>query len=326
MEQKAALQYIFDEQANRWIPNPTVTPSGGAAVTIVGPNGVAADTGGMVSSIDPNSDNGQGLNVKAQVFLFDPGSNLSVVGRNTDNNTDAVATQTTGVFPSSSYTYGFNGATWDRIRSFGNNADNVATLTVGVQVVAAYQYAFDGATWDRLRSGANNADTVATLALGVRESNAYGYLFNGATFDRAREASATNVAALTGLGAQLSAAPGEWAINHTPAVNTVATITRAAGAAGVRHVCRSITATLIGLAAAAETTVLVNLRDGATGAGTILWSTRLLVTGTVGSQVGVSITGLNIPGTAATAMTLEFAAAGGASTFETVALTGYDVS
>jgi len=51
-----------------------------------------------------------------------------------------------------------------------------------------------------------------------------------------------------------------------------------------------------------------------------------LVTGTTGNETGVSLSNLNIVGTAATAMTLEFAAAGGASTFESVALTGYDAS
>lgn len=150
--------------------------------------------------------------------------------------------------------------------------------------------------------------------------------FNGATFDRIRTASAAVLAAFSSIGALLVSRPGEWAVNHTPAANTQATITKAAGAAGVRHVCTSISATLIGLAASAEATVLVNLRDGATGAGTILQSWRLLVVGGAGSETGIALTGLNIPGTAATAMTLEFAAAGGASTFETVAMTGYDAS
>lgn len=175
-----------------------------------------------------------------------------------------------------------------------------------------------------LLSDADAQDPVDQVGLSGVVARLQG--FDGATFDRLRTASATNIAAQSGLGAQISAPPGEWSINHTPAANTQATITRAAGAAGVRHVCKSITATLIGLAAAVEATVLVNLRDGATGAGTILWSTRLLVQGGTGAETGISLSGLNIVGSAATAMTLEFAAAGGANTFESVAMTGYDVS
>ena len=38
------------------------------------------------------------------------------------------------------------------------------------------------------------------------------------------------------------------------------------------------------------------------------------------------LAGLNIVGSANTAMTLEFAAAGGANTVESVAMTGYSVS
>ncbi len=185
-------------------------------------------------------------------------------------------------------------------------------------------YGFNGTTYDRIRSFANNADALAVSTLGTLGVSAFLRAFNGTTYDRVRTNSAATLSATTQPFAALHAAPGEWSINHTPAANTQATITRAAGAAGVRHVCRSISATLIGLAAAAEATVLVNLRDGATGAGTILRSWRLLVVGGTASEVGIEIAGLNILGSAATAMTIEFAAAGGANTFETVALSGYD--
>lgn len=168
-------------------------------------------------------------------------------------------------------------------------------------------------------------ETAATLTATANASYrvaSIAYSYNGAAFVRTLSASATTLATQAPNGAELAASPGEWSVPHTPAANTQATATRAA-VAGQRHVCRSISATLIGLAAAAETTVLVNLRDGTTGAGTILWSARLLVTGTTGSQTGIGLTGLNIVGSANTAMTLEFAAAGGASTFETVSITGY---
>jgi hypothetical protein len=131
--------------------------------------------------------------------------------------------------------------------------------------------------------------------------------------------------ALDSAGRQKVVSPLTWSIAHTPAANTQATITQAL-ASGFRHVATSISFTLAadtGIVAAA--TVLVNLRDGATGAGTILWSQRVSVPATAGSCTAISLGPLSVPGTAGTAMTLEFAAAGGASTFESVALTGYDV-
>lgn len=190
----------------------------------------------------------------------------------------------------------------------------------------SFLYGFNGSDFDRIRALSPADDNVEFEDLGAIVALAVPSLFNGTDSDRAREASADNLAAFSGLGAALNSSPGEWSINHTPAANTQATISRAAGGAGVRHVCKSITATLIGLAAAAEATVLVNLRDGATGAGTILWSARLLVQGTTGNETGIALSGLNIVGSAATAMTLEFSAAGGADTFESVAITGYDAS
>jgi len=209
--------------------------------------------------------------------------------------------------------------------ALSDNTDAQAVNTTrACPVLINRNYGFNGTTWDRLRSFANNADALAVSTLGTLGVSSFSRAFNGTTYDRLRTTSAATVSATTQPFNLATAHPGEWSINHTPAANTQATITRAAGAAGVRHVCRSITVTLIGLAAAAEATVLVNLRDGATGAGTILWSARLLVQGTVGRQETITLSNLNYFGTAATAMTLEFAAAGGANTFETVAVSGYD--
>lgn len=115
-----------------------------------------------------------------------------------------------------------------------------------------------------------------------------------------------------------------WGITHTPAANTVATISRAA-LTNQRHVadCVSMTFNSNGLDAAIE--VQINLRDGATGAGTILQSWEMstpAVTG--GGPAPIAYCGLGLPGTLGTAMTLEFTAAGGANTFESVALKGHD--
>ena len=120
------------------------------------------------------------------------------------------------------------------------------------------------------------------------------------------------------------AQPSMWAVQHTPATNTQATISKAAGGGTVRHVCTSISATISAPAAPTAAQVIVNLRDGATGAGTILLSWTGALQATAGDRWGVVLSGLNIVGTANTAMTLEFTAAGGANTYEQVAMSGYD--
>lgn len=200
-------------------------------------------------------------------------------------------------------------------------ADNITTAAL--LGTGAFNYGFDGTNWDRLRSFAGNADDIAAPTLGLLGQAAFNFAFDGTTYDRLRTGSAANISAATVAGALLTTQQGDWSVNHTPVANTQATITRAAGGAGVRHVCTSITFSLNALTTAAETTVLVNLRDGATGAGTILWSQRVHVI--PGGTTGIALAPLNIFGTANTAMTLEFAAAGGADTFESVAMTGHDV-
>ncbi len=164
--------------------------------------------------------------------------------------------------------------TAERVAQGGDNADAEAVQAQGFLEVAAKLYGFNGATMDRLRSGGDNADAIATATLGRLFAMTRGSLFNNATWDRARSGSAANLATLLSLGAALSVRPGEWSVNHVPAAATLATISRAAGAAGVRHVCTSIDAALVLPAAANQAAITLNLRDGATGAGTILWSRR----------------------------------------------------
>jgi hypothetical protein len=72
------------------------------------------------------------------------------------------------------------------------------------------------------------------------------------------------------------------------------------------------------------TTLTINLRDGASGAGTVLWTTNITAAATATNHGNLNFCDLNIPGSAATAMTLEFAA-GLANESESVTLSGYDV-
>lgn len=114
-----------------------------------------------------------------------------------------------------------------------------------------------------------------------------------------------------------------WNISHEPAANTQATISRAAAGAGVTNVCRGLTVTFASQAAAPTAIQLaVRVRDGATGAGTVLWASVLAVPATAGIVAGITRSGLWIQGTANTAMTLEFSVAGGANTIQTVSMEG----
>lgn len=113
--------------------------------------------------------------------------------------------------------------------------------------------------------------------------------------------------------------PTDFSVVSVPAVSTQATVTKAAQA-GMGHVCTGIYAAL--MAVAAQTIIALNLRDGVSGAGTILWSKQYVVP--INGILDINISDLSIKGTIGNAMTLEWSAAPVANNFESVTLTGYD--
>jgi hypothetical protein len=118
-----------------------------------------------------------------------------------------------------------------------------------------------------------------------------------------------------------------WTAIHEPAANTQATISKAAAGAGVRNVCTGLTVTLAATSTApAAVQLAVRLRDGATAVGTVIWAAVISVPATAGVSAGITRTNLWIPGTANTALTLEFSAAGGANTIQTVSMEGTTVA
>ena len=122
--------------------------------------------------------------------------------------------------------------------------------------------------------------------------------------------------------------PVTWSAVHTPATATQATATKIAGSAGVKHVATYLTyvysAGASAIAAAAP--LLINLRDGSTGAGTILWSAYVNIPAVAGQTTHGEVGPLAIVGSAATALTLEFSAAGGTNSYQSVTLLGYDTT
>jgi hypothetical protein len=115
-----------------------------------------------------------------------------------------------------------------------------------------------------------------------------------------------------------------FTVTNNPAANTAATCTHAA-VTGKQHVCQTIHVTFnAGAAAPTAVQVSVVLRDGPSNSGTVLWSSQMALPAVAGqASPVVEQSGLAIQGTTGNAMTLEFTAAGGANTFETVALTGF---
>lgn len=124
-----------------------------------------------------------------------------------------------------------------------------------------------------------------------------------------------------------------WYITHNPAVNTKATISKAA-ADGFKHVCKGFTAalsgnnsyvTLPGISSPQPSTATLTIRDGATGAGTIMYQSILGISATGTQSVSLSQSDLYLVGSNNTALTIEFTAAADANTHETVSLFGESI-
>lgn len=158
--------------------------------------------------------------------------------------------------------------------------------------------------------------------------------FDGTRMAPLRAATAANGyaadgTALPSIGALLTEKAARWSAISNPSAGSKATASAAAGAAGVRHV-----ADCISFSAASDSTgsagtdLTVNLRDGATGAGTVIftWQVGAAASGAAVIQTVApySVCGLNLVGTAATAMTLEFSAAL-AHQIQAVSISGYDI-
>ena len=118
------------------------------------------------------------------------GGTNSVTGP-TGNNADSVAPTATGQVPTDAYTYGFDGANWQRLRTvaadasiplavrpcsggscasiINNQFDGQGASNTGT-VNASFNYAFNGATWDRLSTLGTASNGI--LAVGINPTSA----------------------------------------------------------------------------------------------------------------------------------------------------------
>jgi hypothetical protein len=109
-----------------------------------------------------------------------------------------------------------------------------------------------------------------------------------------------------------------WAIEQHPAAAGTPSISQAAAADPMRNVCKSLTVS-IACGATAQTPIRAFLRDGASGAGTILWSGAFAAV--AGAAFSISARGA-WKGSPGVAMTLEFEGALAANVLGTVSMSG----
>lgn len=115
--------------------------------------------------------------------------------------------------------------------------------------------------------------------------------------------------------------PGEWTVNSGPAAGTRATVTRPAVAGG-RNVLRSLLVTIANDGTAATVFNEFVVRDGAAGAGTIIY--RGVLRDQANSAGVLALAGLNIVGSVSTAMSFEFLAAPDAGHVQRISASGID--
>lgn len=122
----------------------------------------------------------------------------------------------------------------------------------------------------------------------------------------------------------------DWSVVHNPAAATQATVTRAAKAAPTSPpnssfspsiVVKSISVS-IAANASAQTPIHAYLRDGTTGAGTIVWSG--ILGAAVNGFASIVASDLDIQIRSGNA-TLEFEGAGVAGSVQSVSMTGRDL-
>lgn len=177
----------------------------------------------------------------------------------------------------------------------------------------------------------NTVNTPSTAGNGQINYEVNPIIFNGTSWDRFRSASlasfpaASTLTARNSIGAAIVEKGSRWSVNSTPAVSTQASASIAAEAL-VRHVADSVCFSAGATTAPALTNLQINIRDGATGAGTILASFQVVIPATAVQHLAPTcITGLQLVGTTNTAMTAEWSALL-TNEFEQVTITGSNVN
>ena len=169
-----------------------------------------------------------------------------------------------------------------------------------------------------------SAAQIGDGGAGTRTITASVMPFNGNTFDRLHNNNATNMVALTQPFQLGVAEAGEWTADSSVAAAGTPVASKAAGAAGVRHVGRNLSISLANIGVTPTALITVVLRDGATGAGTVKRTWQFVIPAS--ATINIDVADLNILGTDATAMTLEATAALPANVSGVCSLAGYSTA
>lgn len=171
--------------------------------------------------------------------------------------------------------------------------------------------------------GLSTSTTAQNAAMMFLSSNTGGAQ-PASTAELARMPAATTTTARSLSSVLMIERSSRWSAVSAPAVSTLASASIAAEA-GVRHVADCVAFAAGSTTAPALTNLTINLRDGATGAGTIIGTWTVVASAATGQNITPFTTcGLNLAGTTNTAMTLEFSALL-TSLFESVTLTGFNI-
>lgn len=165
-------------------------------------------------------------------------------------------------------------------------------------------------------------DTSGATAAAVPARADYVGVSDGTNLRGVIATSATNLTTAIVNAAPLVASLATWNVNNRPVTATKATVTKAAGAAGVRHVVAGFSFTLAA-GATAQTPLNIDVIDGASGGTTRLWTGAISCVANGAAEVTVPF--CSLVGTAATGTTIEFSAAGATATLQAVTMWGYDV-
>lgn len=197
-------------------------------------------------------------------------------------------------------------------------------LSAGTFGIPTMTAATTGATYSSAEIPVQNGPTAGA------PEQIQNYVFNGngsnGLIPMVSQSSTNATAAGNATGTVLSGmpvvtGPAGWTVPiQSSAANCSASV---AASATTRHCAIGVTMCVV--ATIAQLQLFVNLRDGATGAGTVKWNGVLANTAGLGSCISQDFSGGPVCGTINTAMTLELSAATGAGNGCASTLRGYDV-
>lgn len=163
----------------------TVTANAGTGTFVVGDGGSSLTVDGTVAATQSGT-----WNIGTLTSITNTVTVSGTVTADTELATaaalsDAAANPTTSTVGAA--TLGFNGTTWDRLKSEGTNADAEAVSTTGSLSVCSHSEVFNGTSWDRMRAASALDGTAATSHTGV-----LAVLQPGKRFDPANLGTAAN--------------------------------------------------------------------------------------------------------------------------------------